>query len=62
MMDVLLYLLLTIVVAGAVVVAVLYLRGSLTGTSPTAALFGPRPSDGSASSSSQTSMAAVGSC
>lgn len=43
MLDVLLYLLLTLVVAGAVTAGVLFLRGYVTGTPATAAFFGPKP-------------------
>ncbi len=43
MLDVLLYLLLTLVVAGALAFCALFLRGYLTGTPATAALFGPKP-------------------
>jgi flagellar protein FliO/FliZ len=43
MLDVLLYLLLTLVVAGALAFGVLLLRGYLTGTPATAVLFGPKP-------------------
>ena len=43
MVDILLYLLLALAVAGALVAGVLVLRGYLTGTPPTAAFFGPKP-------------------
>lgn len=43
MWDVLSYLLLAVVLAAALVGGALFLRGYLTGTSPTAGLFGPKP-------------------
>lgn len=43
MMDILFYLIVVALLAGAVVVGALFVRGYLTGTSPTAAIFGPKP-------------------
>lgn len=43
MMDILFYLIVVAVLAGAVVVGALFVRGYLTGTSPTAGIFGPKP-------------------
>jgi hypothetical protein len=43
MLDMLFYLLLVVCVGAAAVAAALVVRGYLTGTSPTAAIFGPRP-------------------
>lgn len=43
MWDILFYLIVMIFLAAAVVVGGLFLRGYLTGTSPTAGIFGPRP-------------------
>lgn len=43
MMEVLFWLFILVLVAAAVLVGALFLRGYLTGTSPGAAIFGPRP-------------------
>lgn len=43
MWDMLFYLVLVLCLAAIAVVAALFVRGVLTGTSPTAAIFGPRP-------------------
>jgi len=43
MWDILFYLLLVIVIGAIAIIAALVVRGYLTGTSPTAVLFGPRP-------------------
>lgn len=42
-MDVILYLLLVLFLAAAAVVGAVFIRSYLTGTSPTAAIFRPRP-------------------
>ena len=43
MWDILFYFVLVVCLGALAVVAALFLRGYLTGTSPTAAIFGPRP-------------------
>ena len=43
MWDILFYLVLVACLGALVLVGALFLRGYLTGTSPTAAIFGPRP-------------------
>jgi flagellar protein FliO/FliZ len=43
MWDILYYLVLVLCLGAVVVAGALFLRGYLTGTSPTAAIFGPRP-------------------
>jgi hypothetical protein len=43
MWDILFYLFLIVLLAGAVVAGAIYVRAYLAGTSPTAMLFGPRP-------------------